>query len=295
MGLGIALRGSTEQAGKALVAARAEAHKARELLRQHVDPIGARDKQRAAAKTTEAAQKADRKHAHWTLARSAREYHERVIEPSRKTRHAASWISSLENHIPPELWHAPIATIEPPALLSALLDVKPHERARAHKGDTLPETVQRIRQRLDAIFEDAIFHKRCASNPAAAVKRKMREATARRVRSGYRALRYGDAPALMTQVRAMAGVAARCLEFTVLTAARTGESLLAKWAEFDLEARTWTVPAERMKGKEDHIVSLSPRAVEVIESMKGVDARFRHSLMRLRAASHHAGARAIRG
>lgn len=197
-----------------------------------------------------------------------------MIEPSRTPRHAATWIASLENHLPDELWHAPVDSVEPPALLAALLDVTPHERARAHKGDTVPETVQRIRQRLDAVYEDAIFHGRAVTNPAAAIRRKMREATGRRVRESYRALPYKEAPAFMALLRAAEGVSARCLEFTVLCAARTGESLFAEWVEFDLESGTWTVPASKMKGKESHTVFLSARALEVLQAMRGLDERY---------------------
>ena len=88
------------------------AHKAREQLRQGVDPIDARDGQRLAAKLAEQAQKAQQTRERWTLARWARDYHERVIEPSRTPRHAATWIASLENHLPAELWHAPIDSVQ---------------------------------------------------------------------------------------------------------------------------------------------------------------------------------------
>ena len=271
MGLGIVHRGSTQQAGASLTAARDAAHKAREQLRQGVDPIDARDGDREAAKAVEAAQKVERAREHWTLARAARDYHARVIEPSRTDRHAAQWIASLDNHVPAPLWHAPIDSIEPPALLAALLDVKPHERARNVSGDTVPETVQRVRQRLDAVFEDAIFHRRATMNPAAAIKRKMREAAPRRDRGQFRALAYGEAPALMAVLRAAEGVSARCLELAVLTAARTSEALEAEWVEFDLKARTWVIPATRMKAKEAHTVYLSPRALEVLQAMQGLD------------------------
>lgn len=273
MGLGIVHRGSPQQAGASLTAARDAAHKAREQLRQGVDPIDARDGAREAAKAAEAAQKVERAREHWTLARAARDYHARVIEPSRTDKHAAQWIASLENHVPAALWHAPIDSIEPPPLLAALLDVKPHERARNVNGDTVPETVQRVRQRLDAVFEDAIFHKRATMNPAAAIKRKMREAAPRRDRGQFRALAYGEAPAFMATLRAAEGIAARCLELAVLTTARTSEALQAEWAEFDLKAGVWVIPAAKMKAKESHTVYLSTRALEVLASVKGLDDR----------------------
>jgi integrase len=274
MGLGIARRGSVDQAGKTLVSARDMAHKAREQLRQGIDPIDARGLQRAAAQAAEEVRKVAASRDRWTLARSARDYHERVIEPTRTDKHGAQWIASLENHIPAALWNAPIDSIEPPALLLALLDIGPHERARNFTGETVPETVRRIRQRLDTVFEDAVFHKRCTSNPAAAIRRKMREASLKRDRGQFRAMAYRDAPAFMARLRAAEGVAARCLELTVLTAARTSETLLAQWGEFNLEAGEWLVPKSRMKAKESHMVFLSPRAIEVINSMRGLDETF---------------------
>ena len=63
-------------------------------------------------------------------------------------------------------------------------------------------------------------------------------------------------------------MSARALEFLILTAARTGEVIGARWSEFDLKARTWTVPKERMKAKAEHRVPLSPRAVAILEGLE---------------------------
>lgn len=274
MGLGPVDRSSVAAVGKSIVLARELAAKARAQVLQGIDPIDAREQQREANKAAELARKAHQARDRWTLARSARDYHERVIEPSRTPKHAAQWLQSLENHISATLWQAPIESIEPPTLLSALQAIKPHERARRHTGTTVPETVQRIRQRLDAIFEDAIFHRRCTGNPAAAIKRKMREAAGKRTRGAFRALPYGEAPALMARLREAQGVAARCLEFAVLTAARTSEALFAEWAEFDLGVGTWTVPAAKMKAGEAHTVYLPPRALTVLQGLQGTGKRY---------------------
>jgi hypothetical protein len=118
------------------------------------------------------------------------------------------------------------------AKVSALLDVKPHERAHKLKGDTVPKTLRRIRQRLDSIFEDAIFHGRATTKPAAAIKRKMREAAPKRKERGqFKALPHREAPALMQRLSVAEGTAARCLELAVLTAAHTSEALLAEWSD----------------------------------------------------------------
>lgn len=270
MGLGIAHRGSPAQAGAALTGARDAAHAARELLRHGVDPIEQRAGQRAAGRAADEAKKAEQARERWTLARCARDYHERVIEPTRTSKHAAQWMSSLENHMPAATWHKPIEDVDAPELLKALSEVRPHERARNLRGDKLPETVQRMRQRLDAIFEDAIFLRRCTGNPAAAIRRKMRESMPRKQAGQFAALPYREAPALLARIREAEGIAARCLEFAVLTTARTSEALEARWSEFDLDAATWVCPAERMKLKEPHTVYLSPRAVQLLRDLQSL-------------------------
>jgi integrase len=264
MGLGIARLGSHAQAGDSLTTARDLARDARDLLQRHVDPIDARDAQRAEAQAKEQAKKAEKKREQTTLARAARDYHERVIEPSRTDKHAAQWIASLEHHVPEEIWHAPIDSVTPPALLAGLSGV----RALADADVRVPETLQRVRQRLDAVFEDAIFHGLCATNPAAAIKRKMTEAQGKRERGEFAALAYREAPAFMARLREQEGIGARCLEFSMLTTARTGESIALQWSELDTDAALWTVPGERMKGGETHTVHLVPRALEILEGQK---------------------------
>ena len=275
MGLGTCHRGSVAQAGDSLTGARDLAHKARDLLRNGTDPLTHREGQREAGREAEAARKAEKAKDRWTLARCSRDYHERVIEPTRTGKHSAQWISSLENHMPAALWHMPVADVTAPALLEALGQIKPHDRARnITQGACIMETMQRIRQRLEAVFEDAIFHGRATVNPAAAVKRKMRETLPKKKAGNFAALPYKEAPALLGRLRDAQGTAARCLEFAVLSAARTGEVLGAVWSEFDLDAGIWQVPAERMKpsGKdkpEPHTVHLSARALAVLKAQVG--------------------------
>jgi len=270
MGLGPARRGSTAQAGESITLARKLAHEARDTLARGADPIDEREQRRRTAREAEKAQKATKKREQLTLARVARAYHERVIEPSRTVKHAAQWIASLEHHVPTELWHAPIDSITAPALLAALSGV----RALADSTQKVPETLQRVRQRLDAVFEDAIFHGHAKTNPAAAIRRKMQEAQGRRERGEFSALPYREAAAFMAQLRAQEGLAARALELAMLTAARTSEVLLAEWHEFELDAALWVVPAERMKGGESHTVYLSEPAIAALQRQVGLHGKF---------------------
>ena len=78
---------------------------------------------------------------------------------------------------------------------------------------------------------------------------------------------FEDVPAFVGRLRAMQGVAARALEFTILTAARSGEVLGARWEEIDLLGKVWSVPAGRMKGGREHRVPLSERAVAILEEL----------------------------
>ena len=268
MGLGLARRGSPAQAGDSITGARKEAQKARELLLEGVDPIDERDRRREAAKLAETETKMVKARERLTLARAARDYHERAVEPRLTAKHGAQWISSLENHVPACVWHAPIADVTAPMLLEALSGV----RALDDKSEYVPETLQRVRQRLDAVFEDAIFHGRCLTNPAAAIKRKMQETMPKKKAGKFAALPYREVPAFMAKLRNEQGIAPRCLEFALLTASRTSEVLFAAWSEFDLGAALWTIAAERMKAGESHTVYLSQQAIDVVEKQRGLDA-----------------------
>jgi integrase len=80
-------------------------------------------------------------------------------------------------------------------------------------------------------------------------------------------LAYADLPAFMVELRSHEGVGARALEFTILTRARSGEVLGARWSEIDLAAKLWIVPAGRMKAAKEHRVALSQRAIDLLRSL----------------------------
>ncbi len=84
----------------------------------------------------------------------------------------------------------------------------------------------------------------------------------------HAALPYAELPAFLASLREQEGIAARALEFLILTAARTGEVIGARWNEIDLLDKTWTVPAARMKAHREHRVPLSARALAILEEMQ---------------------------
>lgn len=267
MGLGSARRANVREAGEALSIARSETAKARSLLVAGHDPIEERNRHRQAARHAESAAKVQRHRQQITLARAARGYHGRAIEPRLTAKHAAQWISSLENHLPAHIWSRPIAEITAPELLQALASVRSIEV----KAARVPETLRRIRQRLDTVFEDAIFHGHCTTNPAAAIRRKMRETLPKGKPGQFRAMKFSQAPAFIAQLREAHGISARCLEFALLTAARTTEALTAEWRELNLEEGTWRIPAEKMKAGEEHVVHLSVAARQLVIGQVGLD------------------------
>jgi integrase len=271
MGLGPCRRGSLSETGDSLVAARKSAADARELIRQGIDPLEQRKTTRILA--LKKIQELQRKKFtdEWTLERASRDYYQRVIQPTRTPKHAAQWIASLENHIPKTLWQKPITEISPPEIFDVFESAKPHKSARNHRD--LSETMRRIRQRIDAVFEDAIFYGKAVANPANAVKRKLTES--KPVRKGhFRALEFKFAPQAVAKIRSMPGNASRCLEFAILTISRTSEALEARWSEFDLEAGIWRLPADRTKTKEPHTVFLSQRAIQILRRQLGQDNYF---------------------
>src|SRR5215472_7397322 len=84
----------------------------------------------------------------------------------------------------------------------------------------------------------------------------------------HAALPFDEIPEFLSILRNRSGMAARALEFAVLTAARTGEVLGARWGEIDLAAKVWTVPADRMKAGREHRVPLSDPALALLEVVR---------------------------
>ncbi len=136
---------------------------------------------------------------------------------------------------------------------------------------TRPETASRLRGRIERVFDFARARgQRAGENPARwrghldAILPKRAKLT----RGHHKAMPFDEVPAFMAALREREGVAPRALEFAILTAARSGEVLGARWNEFDLGARVWIVPAARMKAGREHRVPLSARAVEILRQVE---------------------------
>jgi integrase len=258
-GLGSCNRSSVTTAGESLTQAREAAQEARKLLRAGLDPVDEGRARRERARAAEAKERSATKATQATLRRCVRAYHEQHVEPIRTTKHGAQWINSIEQHVPPSLLDAPIDSIRATGLLDALVPIL----------RKVPETGSRVYQRLAAVLDAAVIEGLIAVNPATPIRRELHKRAGRRERGSFAAMPYRDVPGFLTRLRTADGTSARCLEFTILTASRTSEALTAEWSEIDLSARLWTIPAAKMKAREQHSVYLSERAVELLRAQEG--------------------------
>jgi integrase len=137
---------------------------------------------------------------------------------------------------------------------------------------TKPDTASRLRGRIEVVLDWAKARGyRQDENPARwrghLDKLLPARSKVRRVEH-HAALPYRELPGFLIGLREQEGISARALEFTILTAARTGETIFAQWSEFDLLDKAWTIPAARMKAGREHRVPLSARALAVLEEMQ---------------------------
>jgi integrase len=138
---------------------------------------------------------------------------------------------------------------------------------------TKAETAKRVRGRIEKVLDAAKakgLRSRESTNPAAwrghlAVLLPSQNDVHR---GHHAALPWEQAPAFWSQLRAREALAARCLEFVILTAARSGEALGATWGEIDLDAKLWTIPKHRMKARREHAVPLSEAAVALLRGLR---------------------------
>jgi integrase len=136
---------------------------------------------------------------------------------------------------------------------------------------TKNETATRLRGRIESILDWATVHEyRSGVNPArwrGHLDKLLVKPSKVQKNEHYKALPYTEIAHFVGTLQSQKGIAAKCLEFTILTAARTGESIGATWDEIDLVAKTWTIPAARMKASREHRVPLSNDALTILNDM----------------------------
>jgi integrase len=231
----------------------AKARECRQILLEGGDPIEAR-RQRDLAVKLEASKA-------MTFAEAASAYIKSHGAAWRNSDHRKQWARTIAHHVEPVIGDLPVAAVDTACVMRVLQPI----------WTTVPETASRIRGRLERILAWATVQGlRVGENPARwrghldqllPPRRKIA-----RVKH-HEAMPYAGVPAFLVRVRDRIGLAARMLEFTILVAARTGETVGATWDEIDLRAGTWTIAAERMKGGRIHRVPLSDRAIKILREL----------------------------
>jgi integrase len=237
-----------------LVDARKRAYALREQLARKEDPIEIRKAEQIRAKLENAKQMTFRQCAEAYIGAHAAEW--------RNARHAGQWPSTLADYVYPTFGDLPAQAIDVALVMRVLRPI----------WSTKRETASRVRGRIESILDwAATAGYRTGENPArwrGHLENLLSKKT--KIQKPHLAsVPYAEVAEFMARLRQVEGVAARALEFTILTASRTGEVLGARWEEINLAERIWTVPAERMKGGFEHRVPLPANAVALIGSGSG--------------------------
>ena len=233
--------------------ARELAAEARQLRAEGIDPIKRRRDDRLAerianAKTT-------------TFAQCSAQYLAAHETEWRNPKHRQQWRNTLAAYVMPTLGLMPVQAIDTDLVLKV---VEPIWKEK-------PETASRVRGRIESILDWATARElRQGENPArwrGHLEHLLPAKTKIGAVEHYPALPYDEIGAFMANLRRRPSISARCLEFTILTAARTSEAISAHWDELDLDAGIRTIPGARMKGSLEHKVPLAPRVVRLLREL----------------------------
>ena len=235
-----------------LAQARERAAAARLMLENGRDPIEVKQGRRAAAMLTVA--KA------MTFAACSKAYIA-AQSPGWSTKSTKQWATSLATYAHPTIGALPVGDIDTSLVLRVLEPI----------WITKAETASRVRGRIESVLDWAKTRGyRDGENPArwkGHLDNLLPEKGKVAKVEHHAAMAYAELPMFMTALRARPDIASRALEFAILTAARSGEVFYAGWDEIDLQARTWTVPAVRMKAGKEHRVPLSDAAVALLGAL----------------------------
>ena len=246
--------GATHTIG--LAEAREKARECRRLRLDGIDPIEARKIARAQARLDAA------------KAVTFKDCAERYITSHgagwRSPTHAAQWPSTLRIYVYPVFGSLPVQGIDVGLVLKVLEPI----------WSVKPETASRVRGRIESVLDWATARGyRQGDNPARwrghlenLLPGKLK---VRRVKH-HAALPYAEIGDFIAQLKSQEGVGARAFEFTILTAARTGEVIGATWSEMNIAEQLWVVPAERMKSGKEHRVPLSEAPLAILEQMQAI-------------------------
>jgi integrase len=241
-----------------LAEARARATAQRQLLADGVDPLQAKHSTHLARRMADASI--------ITFDAAAAAFIAGNESGWRNAKHGEQWKNTLATYASPVIGELPVSLVTTAHVLRVLTPI----------WSTKTETAVRVRGRIEKVLDWAkVQGFRAGDNPAA-WKGHLSEVLPKPSKVAdaghHAALAWPEVGAFMRDLRAMPGAGALAAELIILTATRTSETLNAAWAEFDLGAGLWVIPAGRMKGFREHRVPLSPAALAVLEKAKAAAA-----------------------
>lgn len=249
-----------------LARARQDAKAKREGIQNGIDPIEARkaDKAKAALDGARAV----------TFKQCAEAYIAAHREAWRNEKHAGQWESTLEAYAYPKIGKLPVGEVDVGHVLKVLEQKCDDVKGKPTLWSAKTETASRVRGRIEAILDWAKVRKyRTGENPARWRGNLEHTLPARgsvQKVEHHAALPYEEIGAFVESLKAQSGIAARALEFLILTATRTSETIGARWDEIDLDKALWVIPADRIKAGREHRVPLSASALAILKEQAKV-------------------------
>jgi integrase len=233
--------------------AREKAAECRGRLADDIDPLAVRHSERAAKRLSDANT--------MTFDACATAYIKAHRSGWKNAKHAEQWTNTLKTYCNPVFGSLPVQEVSTAHVMRVL---EPLWRTKT-------ETAARIRGRIEQVLSWAQVHGyRSGENPArwrGHLDKLLAAPTKVKKSTHHAALPYAEIGSFWGDLKAQDGVAARALQFVVLTAVRTSEAIGAKWSEVDLDKEVWTIPAERMKARREHRVPLSDTAVQLLKAL----------------------------
>jgi integrase len=236
-----------------LAEARERAKMARLKLLDGIDPL---DQKRA-----DKAQRALEAARNLTFEEAARTWHAQHEAGWKSPKHARQTLTTLETYAFPKIGALPVGAIDTGQVLRVLEPI----------WTDRTETASRLRGRIESVLAWATVRNfRSGDNPArwSGHLDETLPAPGKVAKIAHHAaLDYRELPAFINELRAQSGIAARALEFTILTATRAGEVLGATWSEINLDEGIWVIPPSRMKSGREHRVPLAPQVIELLNGL----------------------------
>ena len=196
-----------------------------------------------------------------TFEEISRQVHIDRMPTWKNAKHGQQWLNTLRDYAFPKIGRMPIDSIGQPEVLMCLAPIwtEKHEMAK--------RLSQRIKTVLDVAKSKGF---RSGENPVTAIKDAQVLPKVKAKPQHHDAMPWRNVPAFYAELNARTAIAAKALQFTILTASRTTEVLDMQWPEIDFDARLWTVPAIRMKGGKDHRVPLTAEMLAILEPLRAM-------------------------